>query len=84
LITKACCLLIRRLPGRIASASVFLIPSDPKIPLQRNKIHPLHEVVKIDCFLPGCPPPAEMFWSFFDQLPNKQPIEFTYRQIHYD
>ncbi|WP_457665969.1 NADH-quinone oxidoreductase subunit B family protein [Thiolapillus sp.] len=60
------------------------IPSDPEIPLLLNKIHPLHEVVKIDYFLPGCPPPAEMFWTFFDQLLNQQPIEFTYSQIHYD
>ncbi|HEC05273.1 MAG TPA: NADP oxidoreductase [Thiolapillus brandeum] len=60
------------------------IPGDPEIPLLLNKIHPLHEVVKIDYFLPGCPPPAEMFWTFLDQLLNGQPIEFTYSQIHYD
>ena len=32
------------------------IPADPEIPLLLNKVHPLHEVVKIDYFLPGCPP----------------------------
>ena len=35
------------------------IPNDPEIPLLLNKVHPLHEVVKVDYFLPGCPPVAE-------------------------
>jgi len=60
------------------------IPADPEIPLLLNRIHPLHEVVKIDYFLPGCPPSAEIFRTFFDQLLNQQAIEFTYSQIHYD
>ncbi len=60
------------------------IPSDTEIPLLLNKVHPIHEVVKIDYFLPGCPPPADTIWTFFEQLLNNQPVEFTYRQIHYD
>jgi len=32
------------------------IPNDPEIPLLLDKVHPVHEVVKIDYFLPGCPP----------------------------
>ena len=24
---------------------------------------PIHEVVKVDFFLPGCPPPADAFWQ---------------------
>jgi NAD-reducing hydrogenase small subunit len=60
------------------------IPSDTEIPLLLNKVHPIHEVVKIDYFLPGCPPPADTIWTFLEQLLNDQPVEFTYRQIHYD
>ena len=60
------------------------IPDDPEIPLLLNKVHPIHEVVKVDYFLPGCPPPADTIWTFFEQLLNDQPVEFTYRQIHYD
>ena len=33
-------------------------PERPELPLPLNKVHPLHEVVKIDWFIPGCPPPA--------------------------
>jgi NAD-reducing hydrogenase small subunit len=44
------------------------IPNDPELPLPLDKVHPLHEVVKIDYFLPGCPPPAEAIWSFLSDV----------------
>ncbi len=60
------------------------IPNDPELPLLLNKVHPIHEVVRIDHFLPGCPPSAETIWTFLEALLSGQPVEFTYRQIHYD
>lgn len=60
------------------------IPSDPEIPLLLNKVHPLHEVVKIDYFLPGCPPSADTIWTFINELLSGQPISLSYTQIHYD
>lgn len=60
------------------------IPNDPEIPLLLSQVHPLHEVVKVDYFLPGCPPSADMIWTFLEELLSGQPIAFTYRQIHYD
>jgi NAD-reducing hydrogenase small subunit len=44
------------------------IPNDPELPLPLAKVHPLHEVVHIDHFLPGCPPSADAFWSFLTDL----------------
>ena len=60
------------------------IPNDPEIPLLLNKVHPLHEVVKIDYFLPGCPPTADTIWTFLTELLAGKPIGFPYTQIHYD
>ncbi|MEW7976925.1 MAG: NADP oxidoreductase [Candidatus Sedimenticola endophacoides] len=60
------------------------IPSDPELPLPLNKVHPLHEVVKVDYFLPGCPPSADTIWTILNELLSGQPIHFAYRQIHYD
>lgn len=60
------------------------IPNDPEIPLLLDQVRPLHEVVKIDHYLPGCPPNAEMIWTFLEQLLSGSDIEFPYRQIHYD
>jgi len=60
------------------------IPNDPEIPLLLNKVHPVHEVVKIDYFLPGCPPSADTIWTFLTELLEGRPISFPYTQIHYD
>jgi NAD-reducing hydrogenase small subunit len=44
------------------------IPNDPELPLPLDKVHPLHEVVKVDYCLPGCPPSADAIWSFLNDL----------------
>jgi NAD-reducing hydrogenase small subunit len=60
------------------------IPDDPELPLLLNKVHPIHEIVKVDYFLPGCPPSADTIWTFLEELMAGSDIEFTYQQIHYD
>jgi NAD-reducing hydrogenase small subunit len=60
------------------------IPSDPELPLLLNKVHPIHDIVWVDYFLPGCPPSADSIWTFLQELLNGQPIQFAYQQIHYD
>jgi len=60
------------------------IPNDPEIPMLLNRVHPIHEVVKIDYFLPGCPPSGDTIWTFLTELIEGKPISFPYEQIHYD
>ena len=60
------------------------IPNDPEIPLLLNKVHPIHEVVKVDYFLPGCPPSGDTIWTFLNELIEGRPVSFPYTQIHYD
>jgi NAD-reducing hydrogenase small subunit len=60
------------------------IPNDPEIPMLLNKVHPIYEVVKVDYFLPGCPPSADAIWTFLNELLAGDPISFPYSQIHYD
>ena len=45
-----------------------MIPNDPELPLPLNKVHPIHEVVKVDYFMPGCPPSADAIWKFLTDL----------------
>lgn len=60
------------------------IPNDPELPLLLDRVRPIHEVVKVDYFLPGCPPSAEVFWTFLmDLLAARQP-QLPEAQIHYD
>ena len=61
-----------------------MIPSDPEIPMLLNKVHPIHEVVKVDYSLPGCPPSGDTIWTFLTELIEGKPISFPYQQIHYD
>jgi NAD-reducing hydrogenase small subunit len=61
-----------------------MIPSDPELPLLLNKVQPIHEVVKIDYFVPGCPPSADTIWTFLSGLIEGKPISLTYEQIRYD
>ena len=60
------------------------IPNDPELPLLLDKVRPLHEVVKIDYFLPGCPPSAEVFWTFLNDLIAGRGPSLPYESVHYD
>ena len=49
-----------------------IIPNDPEIPLLLNRVYPCHEVVKIDHFIPGCPPPADAIWDVAGRAADRQ------------
>lgn len=51
------------------------IPNDPELPLLLDKVRPIHEIVKIDYFLPGCPPSGDAIWKFLtDLIAGRTPI----------
>lgn len=61
-----------------------MIPSDPELPLLLSKVHPLHEVVRVDYYLPGCPPPGDAFFTILsDLLVGKEP-SLPQAMLHYD
>ena len=60
------------------------IPNDPELPLLLDKVRPLHEVVKIDYYLPGCPPSADVFWKFLTDINEGREPFLPYELIHYD
>ena len=60
------------------------IPADPEIPLLLNKVYPCHEVVKIDYYIPGCPPSADTLWEILVALLNNEPINLPYELVKYD
>jgi len=52
----------------------MMVPNDPELPLLLEKVHPLNEVVRIDYFVPGCPPSNEAIWKFLtDVVENRMP-----------
>ncbi len=60
------------------------IPSDPELPLLLDKVHPIHEIVKVDYFRPGCPPSADVFWTFLSALIDGREPVLPYELVHYD
>ena len=60
------------------------IPNDPELPLLLSQVHPIHEIVPVDYFLPGCPPSAEAFWSLLMAVLEGRPLELPPGQLRYD
>ncbi len=60
------------------------VPNDPELPLLLDKVRPIHEVVHVDYFLPGCPPSADVFWKFLSDLIGGQEPSLPYELVHYD
>jgi len=61
-----------------------LIPNDPELPLPLNAVHPLHDVVHIDAYIPGCPPSADTIWAVFQSLLAGKQVDIPSNLIHYD
>lgn len=60
------------------------IPNDPELPLLLSKVHPIHEVVKVDYYLPGCPPPADAFYKILSDLLAGNTPSLPKEMLHYD
>jgi NAD-reducing hydrogenase small subunit len=60
------------------------IPNDPELPLLLNRVHPVHEIVHVDYFLPGCPPPAEAFWELLQALMQGREPQLTSAMSRFD
>ena len=60
------------------------VPNDPELPLPLNQVQPIHEVVHVDYFLPGCPPSGDAIWAFFNDLIAGRTPHLGHGLIHYD
>ncbi|HOW85875.1 MAG TPA: NADP oxidoreductase [Candidatus Aminicenantes bacterium] len=61
-----------------------IIPNDEELPIILDKVYPCHEIVKIDHFLPGCPPSADLIWEALNALIEGRPLHLTYDLIKFD
>lgn len=60
------------------------IPNDPELPMLLDKVYPIHEVIRVDHTLPGCPPSAQAIALFVKQLLAHEPVSLPYKELHYD
>ncbi|MDR3736905.1 MAG: hypothetical protein P4L10_15395 [Acidobacteriaceae bacterium] len=45
------------------------------VPTLLRKVRPIHEFVKVDVFLPGCPPSADTFYTALTALVTGEPLD---------
>ena len=61
-----------------------VLPNDEELPIILDKVYPCHEIVKIDYFLPGCPPRADLIWDALLHLAAGKELELAYDSFKYD
>jgi len=66
------------------STALGQVPEDPELPKLTDKMRPIHEFVKVDAHVPGCPPSAEAIWAALTALLSGKPAEFVPNVSHYD
>ena len=44
------------------------------------RVLPLHQVVEVDAFIPGCPPDPERIWTVMSALLNGEPVRLSEEQ----
>jgi NAD-reducing hydrogenase small subunit len=65
---------LRRSYVEVPSTGQGLIPTEEIAPLI-DRVRPLHEVVRVDYYLPGCPPSADLiFHVLFELLNDRVPV----------
>jgi NAD-reducing hydrogenase small subunit len=71
-------------PSVVGNNETSIIPSDKELPVLLDKVYPCHEVVRIDYYLPGCPPRAELIWEALLALVTGNPINMPYEAVKFD
>ncbi len=61
-----------------------IVPNDPELPILLDRVYPCHEVVKIDYFLPGCPPRADLIWESLVALIKGKEMDLPYEVVKFD
>ena len=61
-----------------------VIPNDQELPLILDKVYPCHEIVKMDYYLPGCPPRADLIYNALLALVTGNEMKLPYEVIKFD
>jgi len=66
---------LRRAYVESESTAKGKVPSSPEIPKLLDRVKPLNHIVKVDCFVPGCPPDASVIkYALTELLAGRMPV----------
>lgn len=68
----------------VLSNTEKIMPNDEELPMILDKVYPCHELVKIDYFLPGCPPRAGLIWDALTALLTGKEMKLPYEVVKFD
>lgn len=61
-----------------------ILPNDEELPMLLDRVYPAHEIVKIDYFLPGCAPRADLIWNALVALVTGDELKLPYEVVKFD
>lgn len=61
-----------------------IMPRDEELPMLLDRVYPIREIVKVDYYLPGCPPTADLIWNALSALILGKEMDLPYEVIRYD
>jgi len=70
--------------GMTSEIGANLIPNHEDIPKLLNNVYPCSEVVKIDYYIPGCPPNANHIWKVVKSILLGKEFSIEHEEFKYD
>lgn len=70
--------------GITSEIGANIIPNHEDLPKLLNNVYPCNEIVKIDHFIPGCPPSAEHIWKTLKSVLLGKEMTITHEEFKYD
>ena len=61
-----------------------IIPYHDDLPKLLNRVYACNEIVKIDYFVPGCPPSADHIWKSVRNILWNEGFPVLYHEFKYD
>ncbi|MFA6540621.1 MAG: NADP oxidoreductase [Bacteroidota bacterium] len=62
----------------------MILPNDPELPMLLDRVYFCHEIVKIDYFIPGCPPRADLIYEALIALVEGKEMQLPYYAVKFD
>ncbi len=78
------CLEESYLNGVTSELGADIIPAHEDLPKLLNNVYPCNEVVKIDYYIPGCPPNAHHIWKVVKSILLGEEFSITHDEFKYD